>query len=52
MLEKRARLVIPGDTQTTLNYCVDHFLKTAREAIQSKGHFNVALSGGSTPKKI
>lgn len=52
MLEKRARLIIPGDSQTTLGYCVDHFIKTAREAIQAKGHFHVALSGGSTPKAI
>ncbi len=52
MLEKRAQLVIPGDTPTTLSYCVVHFLKCAKDAIEAKGRFHVALSGGSTPKAI
>ncbi len=52
MLEQRAELVIPGDTAATLDFCVIHFLKIAEEAIRTKGHFHVALSGGSTPKAI
>lgn len=52
MLETRAQLVIPGDTEAALKFCTLHFLKTADEAIRTKGHFHVALSGGSTPKAI
>jgi 6-phosphogluconolactonase len=48
----RRDLVVPGDYQTTLQYCVEHFLVVAQEAIEDHGYFAVALSGGSTPKAI
>lgn len=50
--DNRRDLMIPGDTQTTLQFCVEHFLLTAEDAIENRGSFTVALSGGSTPKAI
>jgi 6-phosphogluconolactonase len=47
-----AELIIPGDYETTLNYAVEHFITTCRDAIVDHGAFFVALSGGSTPKAI
>lgn len=49
---KERELVVPGDTQETLQFCVDHFVQIAQAAIQDHGAFYVALSGGSTPKAI
>lgn len=45
-------LAVPGDANKTYAFCADHFLKAYEEAIATKGNFFVALSGGSTPKKI
>lgn len=50
--DERRDLVIPGDYQTTLQFCVEHFLFAAQKAIADHGFFAVALSGGSTPKAI
>jgi|LakMenEpi03Aug12_release.lakeMendotaPanAssembly.Ray.scaffolds.fasta_scaffold01500_18 6-phosphogluconolactonase len=52
LFDKRRDLAIPGNQETTLNFCIDHFLSVAEEAISRKGSFHVALSGGSTPKAI
>lgn len=52
VLDNRRELVIPGETETTLNYCTEHFIFLAKSAIQDHGSFFVALSGGSTPKAI
>ena len=45
-------LVYPGNSSETLKLCVRHWISVANEAIQSRGQFIVALSGGSTPKAI
>ncbi|MBS0625357.1 MAG: 6-phosphogluconolactonase [Verrucomicrobia bacterium] len=45
-------LAVPGDAAETIAFAVDHWLKSARAAIEKKGRFAVALSGGSTPKAI
>jgi 6-phosphogluconolactonase len=50
--DERRNIVIPGDDEHTINYCVEHFIKLANEAINHHGFFSVALSGGSTPKAI
>jgi 6-phosphogluconolactonase len=50
--DHRRELVVPGDTEKTLTFCVSHFLMLARQAIEDHGAFYVALSGGSTPKAI
>lgn len=51
-IDSRRDIIIPGDYDETLEFCVDYFIKIANEAIQDKGFFTVALSGGSTPKAI
>jgi 6-phosphogluconolactonase len=50
--DERRDVAIPGDKDATINYCVNHFIKTATHAITARGRFCVALAGGSTPKAI
>src|SRR5262245_21163736 len=50
--DDRRMLAIPGNRDETLAFCVEHFIKTANEAIYHHGYFAVALSGGRTPKGI
>lgn len=50
--DERRRIVIPGDAEKTLLFALDEWLLLARKAIQERGVFNCALSGGSTPKKL
>lgn len=50
--DDRRNLVIPGEESFFLQYCAEHFLTLHEKAIRSHGYFSVALSGGSTPKKI
>ena len=40
------------DTSELLSGLAAFFVKSAREAIESHGQFNVALSGGNSPKKL
>ncbi|CCB86583.1 6-phosphogluconolactonase [Parachlamydia acanthamoebae UV-7] len=47
--DERRDLIIPGNHEQTLDFCTEHFITLAEHAIQTKGFFNVALSGGSTP---
>lgn len=51
-LDNRRTIVLPGDKEQTIKFSVDHFIQTAQESIDQRGHFYVALSGGSTPKTI
>ncbi len=50
--DDRRDIVIPGNYDETMSFCVHHFLDTAKAAIQNHGAFYVALSGGSTPKAL
>lgn len=50
--DARREILIPGNEEKTLTFAVEHWLTIAAEAIQDHGFFAVALSGGSTPKKI
>ncbi len=50
--DDRRDIAIPGDKQKTLEFCIQHFINKANEAITDNGYFAVALSGGSTPKAI
>src|SRR5215510_15868361 len=43
--------VLP-DAQAVAQVAADEFVRLAREALQRKGRFTVALSGGSTPKTL
>lgn len=40
------------DTSTQIKAAIDLFINSARTAMDEKGLFSVALSGGSTPKKL
>jgi len=50
--DDRRLLALPGDHDETLNFAVENWLEIASESIADHGFFAVALSGGSTPKKI
>lgn len=52
LIDPRRRLIIPGNTKETLDYCINHWIETALLAIEDHDFFAVALSGGSTPKAI
>jgi 6-phosphogluconolactonase len=50
--DERRDIIVPGDAQITLIFCVEHFVSISKQAIKDHGAFFVALSGGSTPKAI
>jgi 6-phosphogluconolactonase len=45
-------LVVLADETALARAVADHFTATARDAIEARGRFDVALSGGSTPKAM
>jgi 6-phosphogluconolactonase len=49
---KARRVLVPGNYEQTVRYSATHWIETALAAIKERGRFNVALSGGSTPKAI
>jgi len=51
-IDDRRNIAIPGNAEDTLTYCAEHFIEIAKVAIDSKGTFYVALSGGSTPRAL
>lgn len=51
-IDARRKIIIPGDQQATIEFCVENFIGSANQAISEHGAFCVALSGGSTPKAI
>lgn len=50
--DERREIIVPGDFQMTLIFCVEHFITLCKQAIKDHGAFFVALSGGSTPQAI
>jgi 6-phosphogluconolactonase len=50
--DERRDIIVPGDYQMTLIFCIEHFIALSKQAIKDHGAFFVALSGGSTPKAI
>lgn len=50
--DERRNIVIPGDKNETIEFCVKQFIQLAKHAISQRGLFTVALSGGSTPNAI
>lgn len=50
--DDRRNIAIPGDVGQTLAFCAEHFLGIGNEAIEHRGVYSVALSGGSTPKAL
>lgn len=51
-LDEKSDIIIPGNEEATLLFCVDQFVDIANRCIEDQGYFSVALSGGSTPKAI
>lgn len=51
-VDDRKNIVICEDEDSAIDFSVDHWVRLARESVSKKGSFYVALSGGSTPKKI
>lgn len=50
--DDRRDIIIPGNAQETLVFCAEQFINIGNESIQKKGVYNVALSGGSTPRSL
>ena len=50
--DNRRNLYIASTHADAIEYAADDWVRNAKRAIQSKGRFCVALSGGSTPKAI
>lgn len=50
--DDRRIIIIPGDYNETIFFCAERFIHLAQQAIQDRGHFFVALSGGNTPLAI
>lgn len=50
--DERRDIALPGDHDEMIEFATKHWIHLAQESIESHGHFYVALSGGSTPKKI
>lgn len=51
-LDESKNLIVPGNYQKTLVFCVEHFIAISKQSLANHGFFAVALSGGSTPKAI
>lgn len=50
--DNRRNLFIGQDTKEAIGFATSHWIHSAQQAIQQRGKFAVALSGGSTPKAI
>ncbi len=50
--DERRDYYIGGSAKETIDFAVEHWVHSAQRAIQQRGRFAVALSGGSTPKAI
>jgi len=52
-MRRRAPLVrVTADVSSLFEEAAQEFVRAARKAIESKGRFDVVLSGGSTPKRL
>jgi len=51
-IDSRRDIIILKTQGEMVRFCVKHFIAIANESINDHGQFNVALSGGSTPKVI
>lgn len=50
--DNRRNLFVGKDEKEAVDFASQHFIHSAEQAIQQRGKFTVALSGGSTPKAI
>lgn len=51
-LNKRQSLIVPGDAAQTIVFCAKQLIQIGNDAIEQRGFFSIALSGGSTPNAI
>lgn len=52
VIDDTRQFIVPGNEEETIKYAVEHLIFIAKESIAERGAFYIALSGGSTPKKI
>lgn len=50
--DERRHVTIPGDRDETILFATHHLIEAGKDAINQRGRFVVALSGGSTPKAL
>ncbi len=50
--DERRNIALPGSPDQAQEFAVQYLINVAQKAIETTGRFVVALSGGSTPKKI
>ncbi len=50
--DERRELIILESAEKSIAFAAEHWINSAKRAIQHRGKFAVALSGGSTPKAI
>ncbi|WP_075883537.1 6-phosphogluconolactonase [Candidatus Protochlamydia sp. W-9] len=50
--DERRDFIVVGNAEETIQFCVKQFIEIAQEAIEKRGLFTVALSGGQTPNAI
>lgn len=51
-IDERKDVVVAGNEEESVAFAANHFIECAKSALELHGNFFVALSGGSTPKKI
>lgn len=51
-IDDRRKMIAINGHQNTIEFMALHFIAAAKEAIMNRGHFYVALSGGSTPRAV
>lgn len=52
IFDQRRHLQIEDTEEKAIDFALEHWIHSAKQAIQQRGFFAVALSGGSTPKAI
>ena len=50
--DERRDLIVLKTHEEAISFAVEHWIHSSQRAIQQRGSFTVALSGGSTPKAI
>lgn len=50
--DSRRKIAIMPSKEEAIHYAAEHFVEVAQQAINKRGGFFVALSGGSTPKAL
>ncbi len=51
-IDSRRTLIVPGDKEATLTFCVQQIIDICTLAINTRGLCTLALSGGSTPQAL